>query len=82
MQFYIESYLHGNPMEQNSKDKADDVMNYLSSRFILIGNKLGVGTEYVKDILNENYAIIKDFRLHYKPFDYKYKITFTLGNNL
>ena len=44
MQFYIESYSNGNPLENTSDNEEENKMNYLSERFILIGTKLGVGT--------------------------------------
>ena len=42
MQFYIEAYQNGN----KDKDSKEQLL-YLSKRFILIENKLGVSTDYV-----------------------------------
>ena len=64
MQYYLESYRAGNPM-----DMEGEVLRYLSKRFILVGTKLGCATDFVKDIITENMPILKEFREQYKPFD-------------
>ena len=85
MQFYIESYQAGNQMEtekdpsgRRTKTDDEEMIKYLSPRFILIGYKLGVGTQFVIEILKETTAIIKEFREHYKAYQYKITTTFSL----
>lgn len=63
MEFYLESYAAGNSM-----DMQGETLRYLSKRFILVGTKLGCGTEFVKEIISENLPTIRDFRAKYKPF--------------
>jgi hypothetical protein len=59
MQFYIESYKHGNPRE--SKEQ----LRYLSKRFILVENKLGMGTEFVAQLFKQTSEKVLAFRKVY-----------------
>ena len=40
-------------------DLEGETLHYISKRFILVGTKLGLATDYVVDVLRENMPIIK-----------------------
>jgi len=59
MQFYAESYKHGNPLESK------ETLRYLSKRFILVENKLGLATEFVPDLYKLTSDVVFAFRKQY-----------------
>ena len=55
MQFYIESYKHGNGRHSSgSAEKEKEKLIYLSERFLLIDTKLGVASDFADNIIIEN----------------------------
>ena len=87
MQFYIQAYNNGNQTNQSDRPKKpeaedDHELRYLSKRFILIENKLGVATEYVANLFKENQKVIKEFRKLYQPYAHDYELRYILDKKV
>lgn len=65
MEYYIESYKNGNQTGAGGQKPEEENVLYISNRFILIGTKLGMASDNLKQIMLQNIPVITEFRKQY-----------------